>query len=576
MNLQTLTAALVCALAAATPAVAATTSVDVPRGALAGLTARGPAPAATLLRIAIELQPPGDLDALALAAADPTVPHKPLTAEAFDARFGRTADGRALGELLKAAGSANVWVARNGLVVSAILSADTADRFFSARFVEYGDANRTAIAPDGPLAVPAEGVRAVRGAVAATTPRLNDIRTPTTGFRGNWFLPARFRELYDALPDGGDGQRIALVEDASDTADLADVKTFLGAEGAPPGASIDRVSAQTFAFKAPAQDCGRDDRGQEPMLDIDAAITLAPHANVAVTYDDVCSLGNDGTGALARALELDPSVVVFPFAVGPVRADGVASRYGTTPLPLLEAAVRGIPVVASSGDDGAYGYKEPGIDAPAVVWPCVLPVVICAGGTEVGDRDTIDDEGPWNDALFAGGGGISPEPRPAWQDAPAAFEFSPRFVKQRMVPDLSADAAGHLRVYWHGYGLGGVGGTSESAAIVGAQLAAINAAVGVDRALRAPGDLYALAKAHPEAFRDVTAENTRRYLDNTLRPRVPPPAKDFRGVLASPPPLVYGCKPAQSQGCTVRKGYDAVTGIGSLKEKTAVAALRGT
>ena len=560
------------------PSAAAVSAVTVPAGVFAGLSDRGPAPRGTLLRIAIELQPPGDLDGLAARIADPNgADHRAtLDAATFNQRFGRVADGRALGELLAAAGIANVWVARHGLIVGAILQVEQAEQLFNTRWNSYGDGRRMVLAPAGPLTVPAGNVRDVRGAVVATTPRLDDVRVPYTGFRGNWYLPVRFREMYDAIPDGGTGKRIVLVEDASDAVDLADIRAFTNAEGAPPGADAARVTEQRYAFKAPSQDCGRDDRGQEAALDISAALTMAPRAQIAVVYDDVCSAGNDGTGALARALELDPTTIAFPFSVGPVRRSGVAATYGNAPLPFLEAIVRGIAIVASSGDDGAFGYREPGIDEPAVVWPCVLPWVVCAGGTQLGERDTIVDEAPWNDALFAGGGGISPEPRPAWQDAPSLFELSPQFIRQRMVPDVSADAAGHLRIFWHGYGLGGIGGTSESAAIVAAQLAAIAGAVPAQRALATPGDLYVLAKTHPEAFRDVSGENDRRYFDNTVRPRIPPPPKDFHGVLPSPPPYVYGCKPAQPQGCTVRKGYDAVTGIGSIKERAAVAALRGT
>ena len=122
--------------------------------------------------------------------------------------------------------------------------------------------------------------------------------------------------------------------------------------------------------------------------------------------------------------------------------------------------------------------------------------------------------------------------------------------------------------------MGGVGGTSESAAIVAAQLVAINGAVPEPHALLAPGDLYRLAKAHPEAFRQITGENDRRIFDNTLRPRPSPVPKDYRGIIPTPAPAVYGCKPAQPQGCLVKKGYNAVTGIGSIQEKAAVEALR--
>ena len=65
--------------------------------------------------------------------------------------------------------------------------------------------------------------------------------------------------------------------------------------------------------------CGRDDRGQEATIDADAALTLAPAANVEVRYDEVCVRGSEGTLALQRALDDPnvPNVIVFPFAVGP-------------------------------------------------------------------------------------------------------------------------------------------------------------------------------------------------------------------------------------------------------------------
>ena len=507
----------------------AVSHVTVPGGALAGLRAAGPAPPAALLRLAIELQPRENLDALAAQIADPAhAQHRAiLTSEAFDARFGRGPDGEALGKRLRADGASNVATAHNGLVISAIVDIALAEKLFATHYVRYTNGTRVVFAPNTPLTIPAPAVRDVRGAVVATTPRLNDVRTPYTGFRGDWYLPDHFRQMYDALPDGGAGQRIALVEDASDVFDLKDLGAFVTGAGAPHGANAARVSEIRSAFKTNAQDCGRDDRGQETALDVDAAMTMAPLASILVGYDDVCSAGNDGTGALAHALDQNPTIVVFPFAVGPVRASGVAATYGAIPLPYLEAIVRGIPIVVSAGDDGAYGYRESGIDEAAVSWPCVLPVVICAGGTQLGDRESFADEGPWNDAAFAGAGGVSTEPRPPWQTAPSTFELSPDFVKQRIAPDVSADASGHLRIYWHGYGLGGVGGTSESASLVAGQLAAINAAVPANARLSTAGDLYVLAKSHPDAFRDVKAENDRRYLDNTLRPPPPKLAKNF-------------------------------------------------
>ena len=556
-------------------AEAASSRVAVPLRALTGLHQTGPADGKTVLHLAIELQPKADLDGLAARMSDPTNPahRQVLTRETFMERFARVPDNRASGALLRAAGGTDVEVAGDGLVAGALLRVEQAERLFGVRWEKWSDGTRTVLAPSGPLNVSLAGVRDVRGAVVATSPRLADTRPSFTYFRGDWYEPARFRTMTDAVEGGGVNQRIVVVEDASDGFDLNDVHRFLAAEGAPPGADARRVTDRRFVFKNASGECGRDDRGQEAALDAQAAITMAPLAETVLDYDDVCGGGNDGTLALARALDLDPTVLVFPFAVGP--ADGsVASRYGLPPIPHLEALVRGIPLVVPSGDDGAYGYKEPGIERPRVAWPCVSTFVICAGGTQLGDRDGVADEGPWNDLEHAGGGGISSEPRPSWQNAPGDFLFSMQYVKNRIVPDVSADASGHLRIYWHGYGLGGVGGTSESAALIGAELAAIDSLVAPQRRLLTAGDLYVLATASPAAFRSITRENDRGWKDNTLRPRPKPLPKGFRGLLPSPAPLVKGCADQQPDGCTVTTGFNAATGIGSIKERAAVEALR--
>jgi hypothetical protein len=554
---------------------AASSRVPVPLGALAGLHDADPADPKTVLHLAIELQPKADLDGLAAQMSDPTNPahRQVLTLQAFLDRFARAQDDRAVGTLLRAHGGTDVEVAGDGLVSGALMRISEAERLFGVHWEKWTDGTRTVLAPSGPLNVPIAGVRDVRGAVVATSPRLADTRPSFTYFRGDWYEPSRFRSMTDAVDNGGGGQRIVLVEDASDQFEVNDIRKFLASDGAPPGADMARITERSFMFKSASTECGRDDRGQEAGLDVSSAVTMAPLAEIIADYDDVCGGGNDGTLALSRALDLDPTVLVFPIVVGPVDTT-IAARYGLTPLPQLEAVVRGIPLVVPSGDDGAYGYKENGIDRPRVAWPCVSTYVICAGGTQLGDRDGVADEGPWNDLAHAGGGGISGEPRPSWQDAPGDFLFSTRYVHNRIVPDVAADAAGHLRVYWHGYGLGGVGGTSESASIVGAELAAINSLIGPAHRLLTPADLYVLARTSPAAFRDVSRENDRGWKDNTLRPRRAPLPKNFKGILPSPPPMVKGCPDQQPDGCTVTTGFDAVTGIGSIKERAAVDALR--
>ncbi len=551
-------------------------TLTVPRAPLEGMIAAGPADPLTTFHFVIELAPQDpELDSLASAVADPgaKMHHATLTHAAFVARFGRPqADIDRLTAFLRANGASEIYVSSNRLVLGADMTSAQAQRAFSARFLTYKAGSRTAVAPESTLHLPIAGVRDVRGAVIAYSPRLNDVPSLPNDFRGDWYLPQRFREGYDAVPDGGTGARIVLLQDSSDHAERADIQRFFAR--APIGADIARVIETNVTAPVNNERCSRDDRGQEPTTDIVSAIVLAPKATIDVRYDDLCVAGTDGTLPLQRALDAneDPAVVVIPVAAGPVYGPST-DAFGPVPIPYLEAAIRGIPIVVSAGDDGAYGFRLPGLEKPAVTYPCVLAYAICAGGSQLGQINDDFSEGPWNDRSHATGGGISQDPRPSWQAGPENFEFSPSSVRTRIVPDLAADAAGHLLAYWRSYGFGGVGGTSESASLIGAQIAAINGAVPLANRLLSPGDLYALASAHPEAFRDIFHANDRGLKDNTIRQRRLPLPLDYRGPVPTPPPTVAGCLQIQPHGCEVVKGYDAVTGLGSIRESAAISAL---
>jgi hypothetical protein len=252
-----------CALAAllagsAAPGVdAASTRVQVPLGALTGLRQTGPADERTVLHLAIELQPKADLDALAAKMSDPADPshRQALSRQAFMDRFSRVPDARAVGQLLRSAGGTDVQVAGDGLVIGALMRVPDAERLFGVRWQKWTDGTRTVVAPSGPLNVALAGVRDVRGAVIATTPRLADTRPSFTYFRGDWYEPARFRSMTDAVDGGGNGQRIVLVEDASDRFDVNDVRKFLASEGAPAGASMARITDRSFVFKNSSVEC---------------------------------------------------------------------------------------------------------------------------------------------------------------------------------------------------------------------------------------------------------------------------------------------------------------------------------
>ncbi len=111
---------------------------------------------------------------------------------------------------------------------------------------------------------------------------------------------------------------------------------------------------------------------------------------------------------------------------------------------LAVAALRGISVVCSCGDNGAAGL--PLSTRVHADYPASSPWVLGCGGTTVRpDNAGTDREIVWNDGLGASGGGVSAiTPRPAWQSAASVPEpvdawERPDFLG-RGVPDVAAVA----------------------------------------------------------------------------------------------------------------------------------------
>ena len=365
--------------------------------------------------------------------------------------------------------------------------------------------------------------------------------------------------------------RITLIEDASDRMQLSDLKQFArgdretlapiveggGRRGGPGGGraappeppapepvllDVSRVSEKSVTSASNEQVCGRDDKGQEPTMDVDAALTMAPSATIQVRYDEVCLRGGEGTLEIQRALDDTPSpdVIVFPFAVAPLY-EGFEATFGPTPIVYLEAELRGIPVVVPSGDDGALGIRVYGTNKAAVVYPCVL-LARDLRGRDVARRarGTLRRRSVERRNARLGRRHLARNAA-ALAGSADGLRACAHDVEARMAPDVSADAAGHLYVFWHGYGEGGVGGTSESAAMVGAQLAAIDAALPRrEPAACARRSLRAGARPSRRVPRRHEA-NDRGYVDNTLHPRNLAPPLGFMGVVPSPPPTGTGC-----------------------------------
>jgi subtilase family serine protease len=228
-----------------------------------------------------------------------------------------------------------------------------------------------------------------------------------------------------------------------------------------------------------------------------------------------------------------------------------------------QAAKSHITIVASSGDSGVSGQQNDGSNYrhPVASWPATSPYVTAVGGTRLnlnasGGRNGLDTA--WNDTystavnnFFFGDSGPNPL---ATGGAKSVYYGRPSYQKgvrgvtggQRGIPDISMSASCSVAVNVFETYSGGQGGwtascgTSESAPMFAAIVALAAQKAGHGLGLINPA-LYALAGQHAAGIVPVASGN------NTV---------SFSGVTV--------------HGYSVRKGYNLVTGLGTVNGKSFV------
>jgi kumamolisin len=195
-----------------------------------------------------------------------------------------------------------------------------------------------------------------------------------------------------------------------------------------------------------------------------------------------------------------------------------------------------ITVLVSSGDSGAQIASS---TEAQVSYPASDPWVTACGGTTVGDVDGASfAEYAWNDTGAGGagasGGGVSARfPLPAYQTGAGVPNQIRTGAPGRGVPDIAGNASENSGYVQY---IGGrpqpVGGTSAVAPLYAGLIALINANNKAPAGFLNPR-IYPLAAT---AFRDITSP--------------PGPADNSYGSVA---------------GYPVTKGWDACTGLGSVK-----------
>ena len=353
--------------------------------------------------------------------------------------------------------------------------------------------------------------------------------------------PAQVAELYDFPSDlDGSGVTVGIIELGGGYTD-ADLSAYF-AKVNVPAPEVVSVSVGTGSNQP-----GGDADG-EVLLDIEVCGAIAHGAKLVVYFSDPSDRGFfDAISGAVHDSENRPSVISISW--GGAEDNWTGQSQAAFDGVLADAAALGITVLAASGDHGAGDGGSDGkvhVDFPAAS----SHVVGCGGTTLSGSGDAISSEVVWNDGDgWAGGGGISRHDGvPSWQRDPLPKNLTTG-GQGRGVPDIAGNAditSGFITLVdgkW-----GPVGGTSAVAPLYAGLFALINQQVGtpVGPVL---ARLYALSdEQRPSVFRDVTSG------DNSV------------------PNSQFG--PATT-GYSATAGWDACTGLGSIRGQGLLALLAG-
>jgi kumamolisin len=394
------------------------------------------------------------------------------------------------------------------------------------------------------------------------------IARPLAATQAPALTPAQVEAHYNFPPGDGAGQKIAIAEFGSPwpIGPLLipppayfpdDLAAFCQQQGRPVPvvntvavnlAPLTGIQFQTLLpTLAPATKQGLENITTEVMMDVEIIASLCPAATISVFY---ATFDQKGVIDLVEQVIADQPVTLSISYGQPEAAWGDAARQAIDRA-LNAAALLGITVCVSSGDDGSGCHQGPPDQQPAppkddrtyVEFPASSRFVLAVGGTEF----SAGQEVVWNDPPgqrpngAATGGGVSAlSERPPWQtiDIPS---LNPDSIKGRIVPDVAglAGSPGYLLLIYFEMTVAPGGlrvwgptrgeGTSASTPMWAALLARINAALR-GQSIFYPPLLYQNNVA-TQGFTDIVAGNNASF-------------------------------PNPGKGYAAGRGFDAVTGWG--------------
>jgi hypothetical protein len=270
--------------------------------------------------------------------------------------------------------------------------------------------------------------------------------------------------LYNFPSGGGSGQTVGILEFGGgyvtdSSGNPTDVNTYLGSLGLSP---VTVVAVNAGASNSPAgsaTNVATNDPDVEVTLDVSLVAAFAQSAKIAVYFDSNSS--DNFSDCLSKAIHdktNNPSVVSISWS-------GDESNFGddarsSMQSALKDAAMLGVTVLVSSGDNGSNGDGSVNDGTARVNYPSSDPWILCCGGTQLNTASATLSETSWSGS----GGGVSVKyGQQAWQDgANVPPSVNDGTTLGRGLPDISGNASPSS-----GYDIVIYGKTSSTLALTG-------------------------------------------------------------------------------------------------------------
>lgn len=341
----------------------------------------------------------------------------------------------------------------------------------------------------------------------------------------------------------GKGQSIAIISLGGTVAMEEVAKDFRAVKIPMPAIKQIAVNPSKISKQQDASGFG------ETLLDIEVIGSLCPDAKITI-YQGANPSGF--AAAVKKAVDDDNDVISISWG----SSESSVEKCEKMEAALKRAKTKGITVCVAAGDSGSSDARGESVTASDVrahvEYPASSEFVLACGGTELAESGKSKTEIVWNNSRNklnrdsgATGGGVSELfALPSWQSEAAIRIPSANDGKTgRVVPDVSALAAGgDWKIYVAGE-LQEIGGTSAVAPLWAAFFALVNESrlrAGKTRLGFINERLYKMT-GKTSLFNDITSGHNRR-------------SKAYPGYAAKP-------------------GFDACTGWGTPKGKDLFAAL---